>query len=89
MNRTLMLAIGGLLAFLSACLLAFARVVSGGNLVDQDLGSFGPYFGTACVVAAGIGLVLAALCVGIGMGRWSHPKPVPTSAARREEGLQE
>ena len=89
MNRTLVMAIGGLLAALSACLLGLAMVASRGNLVGRDLASVEPYLGTAGVVAAGIGLVVAALCVGIGMGRWSHPRPVPTRAARRDEGLQE
>jgi hypothetical protein len=89
MNRTLMLAIGGMLAALSVCLLALGVMAGRGNLVGPDLASLEPYLGTAGVVAAGIGLVVAALCVGIGMGRWAYPKPVPTRAARRGEGLQE
>jgi len=89
MNRTLMLAIGGLLAVFSACLLGWVVVAGQGYLLGPDLAQLEPYLGTAGVVVAGIGLVLAALLVGIGMGRWDHPKPVPTSAARRGEGLQQ
>ena len=47
-----------------------------------------PYVGSGAGVAAGIGLVTAAVLIGIGLGRWGHPKPVPTSTERRNEGLQ-
>ena len=40
------------------------------------------------VVAAGIGLTAAAVLLGIGLGHWNDPKPVPTVAERRHEGLQ-
>ena len=88
MNRTLVLAIGGVIAVLS-CLFGLVVVAGRGDRFGPDMTHIEPYLGTAGVVATAIGLVTAAILMGIGMGRWNHPKAVPTRAARREEGLQE
>lgn len=89
MNRTFVLAIGGVIALISAFLIGLAVVGGRGDGLDPGLTPLEPYLGTAGVVAAGIGLATAALLVGIGMGRWNHPKPVRTREARRDEGLQQ
>jgi hypothetical protein len=89
MNRVLMLVVGGVVAVFSAGLLGVAVVAGHGDLLESDIAWFAPYLGTGGAIAAGIGLVVAAVLLGIGMGRWEDPRPVPTSAARRHEGLQE
>ena len=88
MTRTLLLAVGALLAATSACVLAVAVFVGQGDRFGADPAWLEPYLGSGGAVAAGIGLVTAALILGIGMGHWRDPKHVPTSNARRQEGLQ-
>lgn len=74
-----MLIVGVVLAVVSAGLL---------GVVMLNVASLEPYVGSGGVVAAGIVLVAAAVMIGIGLGRWEHPKPVPTATERRHEGLQ-
>ena len=88
MTRTLLLAVGALLAVTSVCVLAVAAFAGQGDRLGADLAWLEPYLGSGGAVAAGIGLVAAALILGIGMGHWRDPRPVPTSNARRHEGLQ-
>ena len=88
MTRTLLLAVGALLAVTSASVLAVTAFAGQGDWLGADLGRLEPYLGSGGAVAAGIGLVTAALILGIGMGHWRDPKHVPTSNARRQEGLQ-
>ena len=89
MNRTFVLAIGGVIALISACLIGLAVVAGRDDRFGPGLTPLEPHLGTAGVVAAGIGLASAAMLVGIGMGRWNQPKPVPTREGRRDEGLQQ
>ena len=77
--KVTMLTVGVVLAVLSAGLL---------GVVMLNIASLEPYVGSGGVVAAGLGLVAAAVMIGIGLGRWEHPKPVPTASQRRHEGLQ-
>jgi len=86
MNRMILVGGGVFLAVISVAILALAAMTD--PATSPDTAWFEPYLGSGGVVAAGIGLVVAALILGIGMGRWRHPKPVPTSSARRHEGLQ-
>ena len=88
MTRFVLLAVGVLFAVISACVFAVTVVAGKGDWLGRDLAWLAPYLGSGGVVAAGIGLVAAALMLGIGMGHWRHPKPVPTSDARHHEGLQ-
>ena len=88
MTRTSLLAVGALLAVTSACALALAVFAGQGDWLGPDRAWLEPYLGSGGAVAAGIGLVTAALILGIGMGHWRDPRPVPTSTARHHEGLQ-
>ena len=82
------LAVGVMLAVISACLLGVVVLAGQGDLLNQDVAWLEPYVGSGGGVAAGIALVAAAVMIGIGLGRWEHPKPVPTNTERRNEGLQ-
>jgi hypothetical protein len=63
-------------------------VAGQGDLLGRDVAWVAPYVGGGGVVAAGLGLTAAAILLGIGLGQWDDPKPVPTAAERRHEGLQ-
>lgn len=88
MNRMILVAGGAVLGVISLGVLALAAIAGADPAPGPDTGWFVPYLGSGGVVAAGIGLVVAALIMGIGMGRWRHPKAVPSSTARHHEGLQ-
>lgn len=88
MTRALLIAVGALLAVTSAGVLAVAVFAGQGDWLGPDLAWLEPYLGSGGAAAAGIGLVTAALILGIGMGHWWDPRPVPTSDARHHEGLQ-
>lgn len=77
--KVTMVTVGVVLAVISAGLL---------GAVGLNVASLEPYVGSGGVVVAGIALVAAAVMIGIGLGRWEHPKPVPTNTERRHEGLQ-
>jgi len=83
-----MVLVGSVLAAISIAVLAFAVAAGQGDLLGRDMAWLEPYVGGGGVVAAGIGLTAAAVLLGIGLGHWNDPKPVPTVAERRHEGLQ-
>ena len=87
MKKT-MLAVGLMLAVISAGLLGVVVLASQGDLLKSDGAWLEPYVGSGGVVAAGIAMVAAAVMIGIGLGRWEDPKPVPTATERHHEGLQ-
>jgi hypothetical protein len=89
MSRPISVAVGALIAVASLLLLVFSVLASQDGALDADMASAAPFLGTTGIVIGGIGLAIAALVMGVGMGRWSSPKAVPTSAARKHEGLQE
>lgn len=88
MSRSALLLLGGLCAVLSAGLIAAAVMARQPDFLGPDLARFGPYAGVLFSVGAGIMVVLAAVCLGIGMGHWRHPRRVPTEAERRHEGVR-
>jgi hypothetical protein len=88
MSRPFVVAAGVLIGAVSLVLLGLSAVSARGNLLDTDVAWLDPWMGTTAALAGGICMAIAALAIGIGMGRWSQPKPVPTSEARHHEGLQ-
>ena len=86
--RHVIVLVGALLAAISIGLLGLAVVAAQGDLLGRDVAWVTPYVGGGGVVAAGLGLTAAAILLGIGLGQWDDPKPVPTPGERRHEGLQ-
>ena len=89
MSRSLAVAIGAVIGLGSLLLLLASVLASEGGALDADMAWAQGMVGTTGIVLGGIGLAVAALVMGLGMGRWSRPKPVTTSAGRKHEGLQE
>lgn len=89
MSRALSLAIGAVIGLLSLGVLVFSVMASQNNALGSDMAWAAPFLGTTGIIVGGIGLVIGAMVMGLGMGRWERPKPVTNSVARKHEGLRE
>ena len=82
MGRVVMLMGAVILGAMAAGFLALALSAERTGL-SPDMAWAEPYVGPG-----GLSLAAAFLLVGLGMGRWRHPRPVPDAGDRRHEGVQ-
>ena len=88
MYRPVAMVAGAFIGVVSLILLGLSAMSARDDLPAGDMAWLDPWMGTLAALAGGVGLAVAALTIGIGMGRWIHPKPLPTPEARHHEGLQ-
>ena len=87
MGRTVMLMAAAVLGAMAVGFLALAFSVERTGL-SPDMAWAEPYVGPGGMIAGGLALASAFLLVGLSMGRWRHPRPVPDAQERRHEGVQ-
>ena len=87
MGRVVMLMGAVILGAIAAGFLALAFSAERTGL-SPDMAWAEPYVGPGGMIVGGLALAAAFLLVGLGMGRWRHPRPVPDAGDRRHEGVQ-
>ena len=87
MGRVVMLMAAVILGAMAAGFLALALSAERNGL-SPDMAWAEPYVGPGGMIVGGLALAAAFLLVGLGMGRWRHPRPVPDARERRHEGVQ-
>lgn len=87
MGRFFALMVAVILGGLAIGGLALGITAERGGL-GSDMAWAEPYVGTGGMVLGGLALAAAFLLIGLALGRWQHPRPVPDPRERHHHGVQ-